>query len=39
MIPDGPLHPDDAFVALQAGMLIAAVVGRTRWLGPVLVGG
>ncbi|MEM9466181.1 MAG: hypothetical protein AAGA90_12465 [Actinomycetota bacterium] len=36
VIPDGPLHPEDAVIALIVGMVVGAVAGRRADIGPAL---
>ncbi|MEM9521100.1 MAG: hypothetical protein AAGA37_17400 [Actinomycetota bacterium] len=38
MIPDGPLHPEDAIAALVIGAAGGALVGHTRVAAPAVVG-
>lgn len=36
-IPDGPLHPDDAVIALIVGLVLGGLVGRRREAAPLVV--
>ena len=36
-IPDGPLHPDDAVIAMIVGLVVGGLIGRHRMAAPVLV--